>query len=172
MYQWKILYFYKSRNSKSIECVSRTLFAIEESLSYWPTGLGYNLFANLTFIWWYLFIRWLKFSVTNVLKQSLKKRFRSSCVVEFCRLIKTKVFAEKANSWWHHRSKGSLHSSMVWKILREVSVAFLKSFSLYKIKYDKHSGTLMVFEVFNYFLMTRQKKSKNLFCAFLFHKYT
>ena len=56
-YEWKIPYFFKSRNTRSIKFVSWTLLVIEEPLSYWLTGLQYSLFAYMTFIWLHPFIQ-------------------------------------------------------------------------------------------------------------------
>ena len=44
-YEWKIPYFYKSWNTRSIKFKSLTSLVIEESLSYWLAGLRYSLFA-------------------------------------------------------------------------------------------------------------------------------
>ena len=57
MYEWKIPYFFKSRNTRSIKFVSWTSLVIEELLSYWLAGLRYSLFAYMTFILVYPFIQ-------------------------------------------------------------------------------------------------------------------
>ena len=62
-YQWKIPYFFKSRNLRRIKRVSCTLLVIEEWLSFWLAGLRYRS-TFLTLICVYPFIWWLKNTAT------------------------------------------------------------------------------------------------------------
>ena len=131
-YQWNISYFFKSRNARCIKFVSLTLSVIEKSLYYWLACLLYSLFPYLPFIGLYSFIspRLKIFSVTKFIP--------SSNVVEFNCTLKTKLLFEEVNSWWHHRSIGSLHSTVFWKIQSVVSVAsFMSAVYILLVKYSK-----------------------------------
>ena len=62
----------------------------------------------------YPFIPWLMNSATKEMFQWLKlnKAITLSGLVVQLKLMLT----EEATSWWHYRSKGSLHSTFVWSI--------------------------------------------------------
>ena len=125
-YQWKILYFFKSRNTRSI----KFFFCVRNHSQYWLASLWYSLFAYLTFICLYPFIGKLIISSTWKMFQWLNSYWANN-FVKFSCTIKTYV------CWW---------SQLIITLLKQrnftyncllkdtkgsfISVAFLQSVSI------------------------------------------